>query len=95
MSFTGSKSDAPSNQWPGERTPTRWDVHDANENPATTFLDRFHAALLHSEGIVEDDCELDSDLVIESPETLQTPVSPINCAVFRVCSTLTQADLGD
>jgi hypothetical protein len=36
-------------QWPGERHPTRWDVHDANESLATTFLERYKTMLLHSE----------------------------------------------
>jgi hypothetical protein len=36
-------------QWPGERDPTRWDVHDANQSLATTFLERFKTVLLHSE----------------------------------------------
>lgn len=36
-------------QWPGERDPTRWDVHDANQILATTFLERFKTVLLHSE----------------------------------------------
>ena len=49
-----------SRQWPGERHPTRWDVHDANESPAATFLDQFRAALLHSEG-AENDVLLDND----------------------------------
>ncbi|KIW58069.1 hypothetical protein PV05_02619 [Exophiala xenobiotica] len=62
-----------SRQWPGERHPTRWDVHDANESPAVTFLDRFRAALLHSEG-AEEDCLLDSDSVIDSSENMNTSV---------------------
>lgn len=36
-------------QWPGERHPTRWDVHDANESLATTFLERYKTVLLQSE----------------------------------------------
>jgi hypothetical protein len=36
-------------QWPGERHPTRWDVHDANESLASTFRERFKTLLLHSE----------------------------------------------
>jgi hypothetical protein len=35
--------------WPGDRYPTRWDVHDANKLPETRFLQRFKTALLHSE----------------------------------------------
>ncbi|KAJ9641257.1 hypothetical protein H2204_002935 [Knufia peltigerae] len=62
-----------SRQWPGERQPTRWDVHDANESPAVTFLDRFRAALLHSEG-AEEDSFLDSESVIDSSESLSTSV---------------------
>jgi hypothetical protein len=58
-----------SRQWPGERHPTRWDVHDANESPAATFLDRFRAALRHSEG-VEEDALLDTDSVIDTSEIL-------------------------
>lgn len=38
-----------SRQWPGERHPTEWDVHDATASPATTFLERFRIALLNSE----------------------------------------------
>ncbi|KIW19380.1 hypothetical protein PV08_03675 [Exophiala spinifera] len=62
-----------SRQWPGERQPTRWDVHDANESPAVTFLDRFRAALLHSEG-AEEDSFLDLESVIDSSESLSTSV---------------------
>ncbi|KIW92099.1 uncharacterized protein Z519_07083 [Cladophialophora bantiana CBS 173.52] len=58
-----------SRQWPGERHPTRWDVHDANESPAITFLDRFRAALLHTEG-AEDDASHDVDSVIDSSENM-------------------------
>jgi hypothetical protein len=54
--------------WPSERQPTRWDVHDANELPPVTFLDRFRVALLHSEDS-EDDMLLDSELVIDASET--------------------------
>jgi len=64
-----------SRQWPGERHPTRWDVHDANESPATTFLDHFRAALLHSEG-AEEDALLDSDTVIDSSEGLNSVRCP-------------------
>ena len=35
-------------QWPGERHPTRWDVHDANESLATSFLEQYKTLLLHS-----------------------------------------------
>ncbi|KAH8688651.1 hypothetical protein BGW36DRAFT_434192 [Talaromyces proteolyticus] len=35
--------------WPGERNPSRWDVHDANEPSGATFLQRFKAALLLSD----------------------------------------------
>lgn len=59
--------------WPGERQPTQWDVHDANKNPSVTFLDRFRAALLYSEG-AEDDTLLDSDLMIDASQTME-PVS--------------------
>lgn len=50
MSSDRPEANAAPKQWPGERNPTRWDVHDANESPATTFLNRFRAALLHNEG---------------------------------------------
>ena len=40
--------------WPGERNPSRWDVHDAYEVPEVSFLRRFKAALLLSEDA--DDC---------------------------------------
>ena len=36
-------------QWPGERVVTRYDVRDANESPASRFLDQFESALLLSE----------------------------------------------
>ena len=74
LSVEQSKADSAmrlSRQWPGERHPTRWDVHDANESPAITFLDRFRAALLHSEG-AEEDALLDSDSVIDSSENMTT-----------------------
>ncbi|KIV92373.1 hypothetical protein PV10_03678 [Exophiala mesophila] len=58
--FDPSMTLSTSRQWPGERHPTRWDVHDANESPAATFLDQFRAALLHSEG-AEHDVLLDDD----------------------------------
>lgn len=60
-----------SRQWLGERQPTRWDVHDANESPAVTFLDRFRAALLHSEG-AEEDTSQDSESMIETSETVNS-----------------------
>ncbi|KAH8799729.1 hypothetical protein F5884DRAFT_115638 [Xylogone sp. PMI_703] len=60
-----------SRQWPGERHPTRWDVLDANESPATTFVNRFRAALLHSEG-AEEDALLDWDLDNESSDDMNT-----------------------
>ena len=63
VSFSGSR------QWPGERHPTRWDVHDANESPATTFLDRFRAALLHTEGTGEG-ASPDTESVIDSSESM-------------------------
>lgn len=56
-----------SGQWPGERQPTRWDVQEANESPAATFLERFRVALLHSE-CAEVDTMPDSDSVIDSSE---------------------------
>ena len=73
---------ASSRQWPGERHPTRWDVHDANESPAVTFLERFRAALLHSEG-AEEDALLDSDSVIDSSENMNT-VSLMNWSMCLV-----------
>ncbi|KAI1613368.1 hypothetical protein EDD36DRAFT_263374 [Exophiala viscosa] len=63
--FSGSR------QWPGERHPTRWDVHDANESPAITFLDRFRAALLHAEGAGEGAFP-DTDSMMNSSEHLET-----------------------
>ncbi|KIW98743.1 uncharacterized protein Z519_00406 [Cladophialophora bantiana CBS 173.52] len=55
-------------QWPGERRhPTRWDVHDAIDSPAATFLERFRIALLHSEGAAED-VLLDPESVINASE---------------------------
>jgi hypothetical protein len=65
-----------SRSWPGERHPTRWDVHDANESPATTFLDQFRAALLHSEG-AEEDVLLDSDSGIDNPDSLEAVRLPL------------------
>jgi hypothetical protein len=35
---------------PDVRNPTRWDVDEANSNPPSKFLERFRAALVHSEG---------------------------------------------
>lgn len=45
--FQGQMGTSP--QWPGERRPTRWDVHDANESLGTTFLECYKTALLQSE----------------------------------------------
>ncbi|KAK4935803.1 hypothetical protein LTR10_023210 [Elasticomyces elasticus] len=73
--FSGSQ------QWPGERHPTRWDVHDANESPAITFLDRFRAALLHTEGAGED-ASPDTDSVIDSSEHLGT--NPVRAYTYPV-----------
>ncbi|KIV84103.1 hypothetical protein PV11_06076 [Exophiala sideris] len=73
--FSGSQ------QWPGERHPTRWDVHDANESPAITFLDRFRAALLHTEGAGED-ASPDTDSVIDSSEHLDT--NPVRAYTYPV-----------
>jgi hypothetical protein len=63
--------------WPGERHPTRWDVHDANQNPASTFLERFRAALLHHEGVLAsssptDDVLADSPSVVDALEHIGT-----------------------
>lgn len=77
-----------SRQWPGERHPTRWDVHDANESPAATFLDQFRAALLHSEG-AEDDVLLDHEPAIE---TSQEADSVINNLKLAPASVLTKFD---
>jgi hypothetical protein len=38
--------------WPGERNPSQWDVHDANQVPEVSFVRRFKAALLLSEDAV-------------------------------------------
>lgn len=35
--------------WPGERNPSQWDVHDAHQIPEVSFLQRFKAAVLLSE----------------------------------------------
>ena len=39
--------------WPGERNPSQWDVHDAYEVPEVSFLRRFKAALLLSEDAID------------------------------------------
>ena len=49
---------AHSDQWPGERHPTRWDVENANDVPEPTVLDRFRSALIHE----CEDISLDLDL---------------------------------
>lgn len=71
-------SDAASRQtgsprWPGERHPTRWDVHDANESLASTFLERFKSSLLQSEEAQE--CK--SLLSPPGQALLQTPSLPV------------------
>lgn len=66
-------------QWPGERHPTQWDVHDANQSPAVSFLERFRVALLHSEYAEEDEGEdmlLDSASIIGECETLNSTITP-------------------
>lgn len=37
-----------SRQWPGERDPERTDVDQANESPASIFIERFRVELMHS-----------------------------------------------
>jgi hypothetical protein len=65
-------------QWPGERRhPSRWDVHDAINIPATTFLERFRVALLHSEAAAED-VFLDPEPVTDAPEIVAV-VSRTDC----------------
>ena len=80
MSLDQPETDASSRQWPGERQPTRWDVHDANESPASTFLDRFRAALLLSEGAEE--ALLEFDPLIDDYESLPPPVSVLHSIVM-------------
>jgi hypothetical protein len=67
-------------QWPGERHPTQWDVHDANQGPALSFLERFRVALLHSEYAEQDREEgenvLDAALIIGESETLNPTITP-------------------
>lgn len=66
-------------QWPGERHPTQWDVHDANQSPAVSFLERFRVALLHSEYAEEedeDDFLLDDVSIIGESETLNSTITP-------------------
>lgn len=66
-------------QWPGERHPTQWDVHDANQSPAVSFLERFRVALLHSEDAEEeegDDLLLEAALIIGESETLNSTITP-------------------
>lgn len=46
---TGESDDASPHDWPGERNPNQWDVHDAHQVPEVSFLRRFKAALLLSE----------------------------------------------
>lgn len=60
-------------QWPGERDPTRWDVHEANENLEATFLERFRVALLHSEGFDDD-----GSIVSDSAEDSSVDHSPVS-----------------
>lgn len=66
-------------RWPGERHPTRWDVYDANESPASTFLERFKILLLQSEEA--QDCKALSSL----PEhaLLRTPSLPVVADVLE------------
>jgi hypothetical protein len=67
-------------QWPGEWHPTQWDVHDANQSPAVSFLERFRVALLHSEYAEEDGKEgesvLDAASIIGESETLNSTLTP-------------------
>lgn len=66
-------------QWPGERHPTQWDVHDANQSPAVSFLERFRVALLHREYAEEEDGEdfmLDDASIIGESEALNSTISP-------------------
>ena len=39
-------------EWPGERDPSQWDVHDAYRAPEVSYLQRFKAALLLSQDAV-------------------------------------------
>lgn len=46
-----SRSTQP-HDWPAERNPSQWDVHDAQQVPEVSFLRRFKAALLLSEDAI-------------------------------------------
>ena len=41
-----------SHDWLGDRDPSPWDVHDANQVPPVSFLHRFKAALLLSDDAI-------------------------------------------
>lgn len=62
-------------QWPGERDPTRWDVHDANADLANTFLERFRVALLHGEGSEDDVSVAASESVVDSLDSSTTVIN--------------------
>lgn len=68
--------------WPGERNPSRWDVHDANEAPGATFLQRFKAALLLSDDARG--CQrLVTRLVLEEPGIQGRPLEEESIATVR------------
>lgn len=46
-----SRSTQP-HDWPAERNPNQWDVHNAHQVPEVSFLRRFKAALLLSEDAI-------------------------------------------
>lgn len=53
-----------SRQWPGERHPDHTDVELGNQNPASNFLERFRAALLHSASVeIDEPPELDPQVL--------------------------------
>ena len=49
---TEDSRDTQPHDWPGERNPSQWDVHDAQQVPEVSFRRRFKAALLLSEDAI-------------------------------------------
>lgn len=66
---TGHSRNTQARDWPGERNPDQWDVHDALQVPNSVFKSRFKAALLLSEDAV--DCRVILDTITESGPSVQ------------------------
>jgi len=75
-------------EWPGERNPSQWDVHDAYWTPEVSFLQRFKAALLLNQDAVGHRQYLDREGLKDDATRTATDLSVSVCP----CPTLTCCD---